>query len=397
MLTVSSIVVALLGVPVAAAALYLMTLTLLWKREVAPAGPGRRRFLVLVPAHNEALGIGATLRSLQAIEYPADRYRIVVVADNCTDDTAAIARARGAEVMIRQDRDHRGKGQALQWAFDRLLSDASAWDAAVVVDADSRVEPNLLRVIEGHLNRGADAVQAAYLPWSRSGSGTAVLTDIAFTAFHLVRSGARERLRLSCGLRGNGMAFTRRVLRLVPHTAASKTEDVEFGVLLGLQGFRVAFAAGTTVRGDMPDDAASVDSQRERWIGGRLALARRQAGPLLWQGIGRRSGMLIDLALDLLVPPVSVLAGVIAVGSVMATGLWGVGGPGLVAAVWGTALVGLTVHVFHAAALAGRSRALLSAAVTLPGYALRKARILARTWRSRDDRWVRTTRQGELS
>ena len=90
-----------------------------------------------------------------------------------------------------------------------------------------------------------------------------------------MRSGARERWGLSCGLRGNGMAFTRQVLRDVPHTAFTRTEDLEYGLLLGLHGVRVAFAGDTTVFGDMPDTAAVVTQQRERWIGGRLALAKR--------------------------------------------------------------------------------------------------------------------------
>lgn len=394
------VVLLVAGVPVMAAALYLVGLTLLSRR--VPAVTGRpvepsMRFVIVVPAHNEAAGIGATVDSLLAVDYPSALRRVVVVADNCTDATAFVARAHGASVIERQDLTRRGKGYALDHAFAQLLDGAvPLWDAVVVVDADTLVEPTLLSAMAAQL-RHADAAQAAYLPRPGRTSPTAVITEVALTAFHLVRSSARERLGLSCGLRGNGMAFTRTLLRRVRHTAFSRTEDLEFGVQLGLQGVRVAYAGGTTVYGDMPERADVVTQQRDRWIGGRLLMARRFVGSLLARAWQTRSALPLDLALDLIVPPLSALVVTVVAGLAASAVFALVGGGFWPLLLWGTALLALVTHVGHAARVAGRGLVLLGATLSLPRYALDKTVLVARGLRSTDDTWIRTTREGELS
>ena len=389
------------ALPVLAASLYLLLLTLLWRRPpVQPQTHHLPRFIVLVPAHNEAQGIATTVQSLLAMDYPASRRQVVVVADNCTDRTADVAAAHGAQVLVRTAPDRRGKGCALQFGIEWLLAQAgdAPWDALVVVDADTDAPPDLLRALAARLNEGEQAVQAAYLPRRGGDTGVGIVTEVALTAFHLVRSSARERLGLSCGLRGNGMAFSRSLLVRVPHTSFSRTEDLEFGVQLGLHGVRVAYAGEAVVRGDMPDREAVVTQQRERWIGGRVAMARRFVPVLLREAVRRPSLMLADLAMDLLVPPLSVL-------TLLATAGVGISaGAGLVSAglttplaAWGLSFAALVVHVAHAARVARRGRALLRVAWSLPGYALGKALITFRSLRRSDERWVRTPRQGELS
>ena len=395
-----SVTMVVVGLPVLAATLYLLGLTLLSRRshpQSASASAPTMRFVVVVPAHNEAAGIAATVDSLHAVDYPAALRRVVVVADNCTDATAFVARAHGASVIERHDLTRRGKGYALDHAFAELLDTAvPLWDAVVVVDADTLVEPSLLQAMASELQH-AEAAQAAYLPAPGRSTPTAVITEVALTAFHLVRSSARERLGLSCGLRGNGMAFTRSLLRRVRHTAFSRTEDLEFGVQLGLQGVRVAYAGGTTVYGDMPDRAEVVTQQRDRWIGGRMLMARRFVGALLTRAWQTRSALPLDLAVDLIVPPLSALVATLAVGLVAAFVVVMAGGSVAPLVVWGTALLALVAHVGHAAVVAGRGWALLRAALSLPRYALDKTWLVARGVRSTDDTWIRTTREGELS
>jgi 1,2-diacylglycerol 3-beta-glucosyltransferase len=398
-MTAIDLMLTVLLAPVLAGAVYLLVLTLLWRRPVVrEQSTANLRCCILVPAHNEAAGIGSTITSLQALDYPASAFRVVVIADNCTDETAAVAAAHGADVIVRQEPNRRGKGWALQYAINQLLDEtAPTWDVLVVVDADTVVSANLLHAVTTHIANGAHAVQAAYLPRPTSDAPTAVVTEVAFAAFHLIRSGARERLGLSCGLRGNGMAFRRQLLRQVPHTAFSRTEDLEFGVLLGLHDVRVAFAGETRVFGDMPERADVVAVQRERWIGGRAALARRMAPALIVGAIRRPSLMLADLAIDLLLPPLSALLVMTVIGGLLALGLSVVmGAPSASLFVSGVALLGLAIHVGHAAVVAGRGRAFLAALRTVPGYALSKSRIAWRGLRPTDDTWIRTTREGEL-
>jgi len=393
------LVLAAAGLPVLAASAYLLAATLLWRRPGAtPRSSRRTRFAVLIPAHNEAQGIGATIRSLQATEYPASQRRLVVIADNCDDDTAAVAAAHGARVLVRTDAERRGKGYALQFGIDTLLAEPeSAWDALVVVDADTSVDADVFHGLAATLETGAHAVQAAYLPRPGGHRAVAVITHVAFVAFHLVRSAARDRLGLSCGLRGNGMAFTRLLLATVPHTSFSRTEDLQFGLTLGLQGIRVAFAAGARVYGDMPEASRAVQSQRERWIGGRAAMARAFVGPLVAKAARDRSAMAADLAADVLVPPVSVLAVLAAAGLALDT-LVDIATParGIGELVWGPALAALAVHVGHAAHISGQGRAFARAALALPAYALDKTLTALRVAGRTDETWVRTPRQGEL-
>ncbi|GMV21704.1 MAG: N-acetylglucosaminyltransferase [Acidimicrobiia bacterium] len=395
MLTVFTMVLFVAAVPALLIAAYLGALTAMWRRPV-PVAPSDSRWLaVLVPAHNEAGGITRTIASLRASDYRQGRRRIIVIADNCTDDTAAIARAAGAEVIERHDDTRRGKGYALQTAIDQLLTEpAEAWDSLVVVDADTEVDANTFKVLAGHLATGADAVQAAYLPTPGT-TPTSVLTDVAFAAFHLVRSGARERLGLSCGLRGNGMAFSRTLLAAVPHTAHSRTEDLEFGVQLGLRGIRVAFAGDTRVRGEMPERAAVVTRQRERWIGGRAAIARTWFGSLLRQAWTTRSVMALDLAIDLIVPPISAVVMAAAAGLMLSLTAWLLGGSAVPAWMFAASLVIIAAHAALAAVLVGRSRDLLRALGHVPAYAWGKAVIAMRGLRRTPEVWVRTTREGE--
>lgn len=395
-MSVMSMVLVMLGVAPLAMAAYLFMLTMAWKRpQPMPRRHEARRIVVVVPAHNEELGIAATVRSLLATDYPRDRRRVVVVADNCTDTTALVSLAAGAEVIVRNDADRRGKGFALAFAFDRLR-ERNDWDAVVVVDADSDVTPNLLWSFSDRIAMGEQAVQALYLP--RCGeAAVSVITDIAFAAIHLVRSAARERFGLSCGLRGNGMAFTREVLARVPHEAFSRTEDLEFGIQLGLSGIRVAFAGDAVVRGDMPEASTAVTQQRERWIGGRIEMARRHAGGLIREAMGRRSWMLADLAADLMVPPLSILAAMLTAGTAVAAVVAANGDGVAPLGIWAAAFAALFVHVAHAARLSGASLSRLHrAAIALPEYVARKCAIASRALVTDDQRWVRTPRKGEL-
>lgn len=387
------------GLPVLAACLYLLALTLVAlraPRQLRPPFRTRRRFVVVVPAHNEEIGLGRTLAELSRLSWRADHVRVVVVADNCTDDTARVARQHGAEVMERQDAVRRGKGYALDFAFQRLLSEPSnAWHAAVVVDADTVVSPNLLEACSARFDTGARAVQAAYLAFPRRGALSAI-TQVALTAMHVVRGTARERLGLSVGLKGNGMAFTRALLATTPHQAYTRTEDLEFGVQLALAGVRVAYAGDTTVWGDMPVTDAVAARQRERWIGGRMEVAHHYFGRLVRAALRRRSLMRADVALDLLIPPVSVLAVATVMGAAVAAVLAPQGG-WVALAIWGTAFAALAVHVLDAARRAGHGWDLLAFAAELPSYALGKLRITLRAPARFGDAWVRTARTGEAA
>lgn len=396
-MTLVNFVLAAAGLPVLVACLYLLALTLIalaGNRRIAPAFLTRRRFVIVVPAHNEEAGIARTLDGLDRLVWRPDHKRVLVIADNCTDRTAVIARQCGAEVLVRTDAERRGKGYALDFAFSQLLKEpTNAWHAAVVVDADTIVSPNLLQAFSQQLDNGARAVQATYLAFPRRGA-LASVTQIALTAMHVVRTTARERMKLSVGLKGNGMAFTRALLASTPHAAYSRTEDLEFGVQLALSGVRVAFAADATVWGDMPTSDTVATRQRERWIGGRMEVASLYVRRLLVAALRRRSMLRLDTAIDLLIPPVSVLA-LATVAGTAASAVLMLRGASTAFAVWSIACAALAVHVIDAARRAGRAWDLVALLTTLPRYAVDKLTITLRAPARFGDAWVRTARTGE--
>ena len=389
-LTVPSLLWALFWVPLAA---YVGLLAALARRLPVPSPrvPPRRRFALVVPAHDEEGQIQATVDSLLAIDYPASLRRVVVVADNCTDATAARARAAGAEVLERTDPARRGKGYALDFAFRRLVS-AGDLDAVAVVDADSVVSPNLLQAFAARLDRGESVMQAEYGVRNPHASWRTRLIAVAFAMFHRTRSLTRERLGLSVGLRGNGMCFAVPVLERHPHRIYGLVEDVEYGIVLGLAGHRVAYAHEAWVRGEMVASSASAVSQRRRWEAGRLALMRRYLPHLVVEAVRRRRLMLWDLALDVAVPPLSYHGLAIALGFGLEGVAWALTGiASWTVWLWSTAAFCLLLYVWRGVQGSGLGARGLLVLAYAPAYVAWKI-ILARPFRH-DDRWIRTGRE----
>ncbi len=375
---------------------YLLLLTLLSAKPKLPAyGEPKLRFDFVVPSHDEELGIARTVGNLLSVEWPKDRFRVLVVADNCTDATAQKAREAGATVLERHHEVKRGKGYALDFAFQQSLADGQA-DAVVVVDADTTVSKNLLQAFAARLEAGAWAAQAHYGVLEERSSWRTRLMRIAFSVFHGVRSNARERLKVSCGLRGNGMCFSHALIRQVPHDAFSVVEDVEYGIRIGKQGHRVFYAHEAFVLGEMVSTEKASRSQRRRWEGGRVQLMKQHGLPLLRAGLAQRSLLLTDLALDVLVPPLSWLVAPALLGTALALGLSFLAG----FAFWSSALFGaclgaLGLYVLRGWWLSGVGpRGLLDLAYA-PVYVFWKLRLLFGRPEQKQGEWVRTTREAE--
>jgi 1,2-diacylglycerol 3-beta-glucosyltransferase len=306
-LTISATLIAL-AIPASVACVYLLVQTLLSARPAPPPASSRQlRFDLIVPAHNEAQIIASTISNLLQLDWPRDRYRILVVADNCTDATAAVASAAGATVLERHDPSRRGKGYALLFAFQRSREEHWA-DAAAVVDADAEVSSNLLEAFASRIEQGAQAVQAHYGVLNPWGAWRTRLLTIAMAAYHIVRSRARERQHVSCGIRGNGWCVTQALLQRVEYNAFSLAEDIEFGIDLGLAGYRVHYAGEAHASQEMVSDGRAARKQRQRWEHGRFQLIRSHTLPLLRAALRGRSTVCLDLALDLIVLPFTYVA-----------------------------------------------------------------------------------------
>ena len=327
--------------------------------------------------------------------------QIVVVADNCHDATGERARDAGATVLVRNDATLRGKGYALKHAFESILEGGPSFpevDAVVVVDADTRVSPNLLAAFSARFDAGAKAVQAEYGVSNPRASWRTRLMVIALAMFHGVRSIGRERLGVSSGLRGNGMGFSSALLREVPHEAFSIVEDIEYGIRIGRAGYPVRFVSEAYVLGEMVSSEKASRSQRERWEGGRIALAKQHGLPLLKDAFASKSLILFDLAMDVLVPPLTYVAFAAVFGTIVSFCLILVSHAFVFALLaWGTALAMLAVYVGRGVALSNMGlRGVLDLAWA-PIYMVWKVALSLSGRRRRTNEWVRTAREADKS
>ena len=256
------------------------------------------RLAVVIPAHDEEEQLGQTLADCQALDYPGGSFEIVVVADNCTDRTAAIARDAGVRCLERHDRGERGKGFALRWAFDQLL--AEGHDAYVVLDADCRLDPGALREFGRELRGGARVLQAAYVVANPDASPISYALAVGNTIENDLYYAPKSRLGWVVALRGTGMVFAREVLEALPWGAYSIVEDLDYSMQLYRRGERVHYLPGVAVRSDFPQSLEQLRVQRGRWAGGNAIMGRRQALRALAEGLRRRSWIHLDMGLTVL-------------------------------------------------------------------------------------------------
>ena len=258
------LVCVMLLVPATIAAVYYFTLTAIgWHRvRHGLATPPRTRFVILVPAHDEELCLSHTLATIRESDYPAELLRVLVVADNCTDRTATVARSAGFECLERHDLMRRGKGFALSLGLPHALTDSP--DAVLILDADCRLDRFALRRLSQELERGAEAVQAAVVLGDPNAGASGLVMAVGSTIENGLQAG-QSRLGSSVRLRGTGMAFRREVLEHCPWTAFGLTEDAEYAATLREAGVRVRFVPEAVVTNSPPVGVEALCRQRERW------------------------------------------------------------------------------------------------------------------------------------
>ncbi len=393
MTSIPGLLLALSGSAIAACGLYLLTLAsaaALQRRSLnRELSKPTSRLVVLVPAHDEELLIERCVESLFAQSYPRRLYRVIVIADNCSDRTAFNALAVGAEVIVRVEPDARGKGQALRYAMDQVLSAANPPDAMVVVDADSIADRNLLAGLERELAAGHSVVQADYTVIIEPDSPRSAMLAAGFLLFHRIRFSGRARLGMAANLVGNGMLFARSVLEAHPWDAFTGVEDLEYSMRLRLAGIRPRFASTAMVAGPGPVTRAGADRQRVRWEGGRFHAVRTW----LWRLVAARQ---LDAAIDLATPPLGLLCLATAVGALAATAVVLAGlAPVWALTPWAIALVAIPAYVVIGLRAAGAPAEVWRALLGSPRFLAWKLVTYVRLTRGFDSaRWDRSDRRG---
>ena len=359
--------------------------------SVRPAAPRRRpkpstRFAMLVPARDEEALISRLLRSVRDLDYPKALLDVYVIADNCLDSTEARAREAGARVLVRRDPDRLGKGYALAWAIERVrLAD---YDAVAIVDADSTLDRGFLRAMDARLAAGSSALQG-YYGVSDPLSTAASLRSIAFALMHYVRPLGKTPFGGTCGLKGNGMAFSARLLEQQGWRSFSVVEDAEQGLRLAEKGYFVEFAPEARVYSEMPASLGGARDQNLRWEAGRWLVALRWSPALLWRGLRQGSLRLLDAAVEPLIPPLSVIAALAALTVIAALSL----GSATLAAVGLASMSALSVHVLGGMLLARVPATAWRSLSAAPIYLIWKLLLYCQAILGAGaQRWVRTPR-----
>ncbi len=352
--------------------------------------PGKTRIAVLIPAHNEAEGIAATIILIVPQLKPGDR--LIVVADNCSDDTARIAIEAGAEAIERHHLSERGKGYALDFGIRFIAQDPP--DVVVIIDADCSIPGHTLNKLVEYSLQHDSPVQSLYLMLAPQDAGLKIkIAEFAWVVKNWVRPLGFAKLGLPCQLMGTGMAFPWKIISGADLANGNIVEDMKLGIDLCKSGKPPLFYADTLVTSYFPTTAGAQSGQRTRWEHGHLGMILTEAPQLFKLAIFRGSKSLLGMALDLCVPPLALLVAMLS-GLLMLTGFAYLAGLSSVPLLIATsAVVMFAVAILLAWWGWGRHIISLLTFLFIPVYVVFKIPYYVGFLWKRQKNWVRTDRK----
>ena len=306
--TIATLFAILLAIPllVLSAECWLSLLPLRRQRFRADQ-PAKFEMAVVIPAHNEADGIAETVQRIK--QQVDDNCQVIVVADNCNDATAAKARAAGATVWERNDPERRGKGYALNFAWENLAK--SPPDVVVCIDADCAPGPDCIPTIARLAYERGRPIQSGYIMHAPpNASGLSNVSALAVYVKNYVRPRGLQWLRLPCLLTGSGMAFPAAALAIVQHPGGHIVEDLQATIDFGLAGFAPLPCMEVSTTSPLPTKRSGLMSQRTRWEHGHMRTILTQTPRLVSRFLVTGSLSLLATAVELAVPPLSLLIGI---------------------------------------------------------------------------------------
>jgi cellulose synthase/poly-beta-1,6-N-acetylglucosamine synthase-like glycosyltransferase len=383
------VIALLLLVPIAVLFLECSAALLSRRSETAETNLPRPKVAVLIPAHNEAAGIAATISTILPQLTTEDR--LLVIADNCTDATAAIARDIGAIAIERQDAERKGKGYALDFGLQSIA--AQPPEVVIMVDADCICQPNAIEKLARVAVASKRPVQATYLmeqPPNPTPKDS--ISALAFLVKNLVRPSGLKQLGLPSLLTGTGMAFPWSVIRSVSLASGNIVEDMQMSMDLAVAGYPTIFCPDAKVTGCLPQQQEVAKTQRTRWEHGHLQTLLTQTPRLATASLQQKRFDLLAIALDLSVPPLSLLVAIWVAAfaaSLLAATLGTSPIPAMFLAVEGLLIL---VSIIGAWAKFGRNDISGLTLLAVPFYILWKIPLYLGFIVKRQTKWVRTER-----
>jgi cellulose synthase/poly-beta-1,6-N-acetylglucosamine synthase-like glycosyltransferase len=364
------------------------------RKEITPvAEPGTlsHRTAVLIPAHNEGAGILPTVQDVQSQLGLNDR--ILVVADNCTDDTAAIVRASGVEVAIRADPERRGKGYALEFGVRHLGLNRP--DVVVIMDADCRLGENALRHLSDSAMASGRPVQSLYLMLAPENAPPGKAVNLfAWRVKNWIRPLGLELFGLPTQLFGTGMAFPFSLLSDRDLGNSRLAEDTALGIALASAGYPPLFMSEARVHSHFPVSRAGTEQQRQRWEKGHLDNIVDLVPGALARSLRDRNLGLAALAIDMAVPPLSLLVLVTALCEIFGGIAYGLGAPSAALAIPSLSILLLVLGTALAWTAVGRDVLPVRELLRLPLHAMQKLGSYHRMASGKaTSAWIRTDRK----
>lgn len=272
-----------------------------------------KKFAMIVAAHNEEVVIGKLIESMLNQDYPKELFDVFVIADNCDDNTAKIAREHGVYVYERFNKEQKGKGYALEWMFDKIFKMQKKYDAIAVFDADNLVSKNWCKEINSKMLEGYKVVQGYIDSKNPNDSWIATSYSIAFWTQNRMYQLARANVGLSNQIGGTGFAIDTDILKKFGWGATCLTEDLEFSCKLVLNGEKVGWAHDAIIYDEKPLTLKQSWVQRRRWMQGFTDVASRYFVKLIKKGIKERKWFVLDCALYVIQPFFTLMIGISAV------------------------------------------------------------------------------------
>lgn len=343
---------------------------------------------VLVPAHNEAEIIADTLDHLTAILPP--NTTALIIADNCSDNTADLVRLKGFNVLERHDADRRGKGYALAYGREHLATNPP--ECVIVFDADCRSDEISIAALSTACVYSNQTQQARYVFDKDTSLPPKVqISNFAFWMKNVVRQRGGQRLGGAAILTGTGMAFPWTVFRTLPLATGDIVEDLALAIALSRSGNSAAFFEQATVTSVAAHESATLE-QRSRWEHGFLGVAKTQALPALLQGIFALKWSQAMLGLHLLVPPLAALFTFGIVGAIFLAGIGGLTGNWTPPLIVSASLFAAILVVLANWVMGGHQWVTGSSLLFVPFYVVWKLPLYGKFLIGKTASWVRTQR-----
>lgn len=227
-------------------------------------------YLILIPAHNEEIVIDKTLNQLNKIDYNHTLFKIIILLDNCIDNSVEIVKKYNFDFLEKNDKLIKGKSYALKW-FIENYKDIDNYKKIIIFDADSLIDINFIKKINSYDDK---IVQTFVYPLFNMKSISSSLSAYSEILSQEVKDNIKSKLNWSVVLRGTGMIIDKDIFKKYIPQCKTQIEDTELSILLVRDGYKIKFIPNALVNDPKPLNVKQASNQRARWLYGQYQIIK---------------------------------------------------------------------------------------------------------------------------